>query len=159
MKIGWNKNHQHKLMTLKDKDSLIDTEIPKLLWVIQFTTTSYMKWYKFMKWYIYIAQVPRVQVFKLLLTKSTKCFLKCAQCLVLGWEKQVSSETSLFWKELRWSRKASLIDSLTDVPSEYNASLGFSCHVSLYIISTLSGWVSPWSMVLLRRRKEGTDVG
>lgn len=43
MKIGRNKNHQHELMTLKDKDSLRDTEIPKLLSVIQFTTTSYMK--------------------------------------------------------------------------------------------------------------------
>lgn len=153
MKIGRNKNHQHELMTLKDKDSLRDTEIPKLLSVIQFTTTSYMKWYK------YIAQVPRVQVFKLLLTKSTRCFLKCAQCLVLGWEKQVSSETSLFWTELRGSRKASLIDFLTDVPREYNASLGFSCHISLYIISILSAWMSPWGMVLLRRRKEATDVG
>ena len=31
VKIGWNETHQRKL-TLEDKDFLLDTEIPKVLW-------------------------------------------------------------------------------------------------------------------------------
>lgn len=56
--------------------------------------------------------------------------------------------------------KASLVGSLAEVPStECNASLGFSLPLHLHMSFILSGSLSPRDMVLLGRRKEGTDVG
>lgn len=56
--------------------------------------------------------------------------------------------------------KASLVGSLAEVPStECNASLGFCLPLHLHMSFILSGSLSPRDMVLLGRRKEGTDVG
>ena len=97
MKIGWNTNHQYKFIILKDKDSLVDTEIPKLLWVIKLTATSYMKLYKFIKLCKYIAQVPKVQVFKLFFYQKNQAFFE--MCTILG---LVMGKANQFWDISFW---------------------------------------------------------
>lgn len=114
-----------------------------------------------MKWYKYIAPVPGVQIFTLFFTKRTHCFLKCAQCWILGWEKQVSSGTSWFWTK---SYNEAMKASSCWFPHRgskcwQNASLRVSLPLHLYTSFILPGWLCRRGVVLLGRKKEKTDVG